>query len=100
VCHVYAGEKIELFLKIGPLAVIQSFRTSSGSLPIYSPRSAAPQLCSGPAKFSAKLFSEIVGGRLIGKTPAKVDHAFSHNSLPTMPCPNFSRPVKLQHPAA
>jgi hypothetical protein len=48
---------------------------------------------------STKLFHELTGRGCLGKTPPKTDLAFSNNS-PSVPRLNFSRPVKVHHPAA
>jgi hypothetical protein len=53
----------------------------------------------GLQKFSAELFSESGGRVRIEKTPPKINLAFSDNS-PSIPRPNFSRPMKVHHPAA
>jgi hypothetical protein len=49
--------------------------------------------------FPAELFFEHAGHVQIRKTPPKIDLAFSDNS-PSIPRLNFSRPVKVHHPAA
>jgi hypothetical protein len=49
--------------------------------------------------FSVELFHERAGRLQIRKTPPKIDLAFSNNS-PSIPRLNFSRPVKVHHPAA
>jgi hypothetical protein len=48
---------------------------------------------------SAELFHERLGRNQLGKTPPKIDLIFSNNSS-SMPRLNFSRPVKVHHPAA
>jgi hypothetical protein len=52
-----------------------------------------------PRKFSAEPFLESGGHVRIGKTPPKINLAFSNNS-PAVPRLNFSRRVKVHHPAA
>jgi hypothetical protein len=46
--------------------------------------------------FSVELFHERAGRLQIRKTPPKMDLAFSNDS-PSIPCLNFSRPVKVHH---
>jgi hypothetical protein len=48
--------------------------------------------------FSAELFHERAGASQIGKTPPKIDLAFSNN-CPSMPRLNVSRLMKLNDPA-
>jgi hypothetical protein len=49
--------------------------------------------------FSVELFPKRAGGGQIGKTPPIIDVAPSNDS-PSMSRLNFSRPMKVQHPAA
>jgi hypothetical protein len=53
----------------------------------------------GVQNFSVELFHKCAGRGQIGKTPPKIDLAFSNN-YPSMPNLNFFRPVKVRHPAA
>jgi hypothetical protein len=48
---------------------------------------------------TAELFNKRASRVRIRKTPSKKELTFSNNS-PSMPRLNFSRPVKVQHPAA
>jgi hypothetical protein len=70
---------------------------------LCSPQSAAPHRAFASSPFglqnlSVELFHERAGCLQIRKTPPKIDLAFSNNS-PSIPCLNFSRPVKVHHPA-
>src|SRR6516165_12357111 len=49
--------------------------------------------------FSAELFHKRAGRGQTGKTPPKIDLAFSNNS-PSLSRLNFSQPVKVHHVAA
>ena len=81
----------------------QVLRNSSGSLAIFAAiRCASSRSASwffGLQNFSAELFLERAGRLQIGKAPSKVNLVFYDNS-PSVPHLNFSRAVKVHHPAA
>jgi hypothetical protein len=105
--HPYSGRSSAFVIAvtvIGDGARCRRFKLSAIALASFamSPRSAAPRrgVASSPfglQNFSVELFHERAGRLQIRKTPPKIDLAFSNNS-PSIPCLNFSRPVKVHHP--
>jgi hypothetical protein len=73
---------------------------SSGSLAIFA---AIRRVLGSSPKWLRNLTTELFNKRAsrvrIRKTPSKKEFTFSNKS-PSMPRLNFSRPVKVQHPAA